>query len=309
MGPMKRVSVLILLMIAAAPLPGRKTRAQDTTLKVNVDLVNVQFSVTDRHGRFVPGLRAEDFTVKEDGRRQRIRNFARENELPLTIGILVDTSPSVRSVFREEKTRAARFLESILRPNDLALLIGFDRTVTLFQDFTETTKLLTSAIDDLEIGGGTSLYDAIYLVCNEKLRREAGRKTIILISDGEDTASKMKMSQALVAADQSDAIIYAISNADDGFSFFGGGRAGDSGTLKKFAKETGGVAFFLDKDTRFGEIFDQIAAELRSQYSIGYVSTNTKKDGKFRRIKITVRGKGYKVRARKGYYAAKAPRR
>src|SRR5262249_7415792 len=177
-------------------------QSQDT-LKVTVDLVNVQLSVTDRHGRFVPGLTAQDFKVEEDGRRQEIRNFARENELPLTLALLIDTSPSVRPVFDEEKLTAASFLESILREKDLALVIGFDQSVTLLQDYTENLKLLKRAIDELEIGGGTSIYDAVYLASKEKLTDEAGRKAIILISDGEDTTSKTKLTEALVAAHQS----------------------------------------------------------------------------------------------------------
>src|SRR5437867_12922524 len=209
---MKRKAVLVLLAIGISwavidrpyslgfatvgalyehpPLP-RGGQSQDT-LKVTVDLVNVQFSVTDRHGRFVPGLTAQDFKVEEDGRRQEIRNFARENELPLTLALLIDTSPSVRPVFDEEKLTAASFLESILREKDLALVIGFDQSVTLLQDYTENLKLLKRAIDELEIGGGTSIYDAVYLASKEKLSEEAGRKAIILISDGEDTTSRLK---------------------------------------------------------------------------------------------------------------------
>src|SRR5947208_3430697 len=182
---MKRASTLILLLALVFTAIPRRMESQDT-LKVSVDLVNVPFSVTDRHGRLIAGLRAEDFIVEEDGKKQEIQHFARENELPLTIGMLIDTSPSVRPVFEEEKETAVNFLESILRPTDLALVIGFDRSVTLVQDYTERPKLLKAAIDDLQIGGGTSLYDAIYLVCKEKLGHEAGRKTIILISDGED---------------------------------------------------------------------------------------------------------------------------
>src|SRR5215475_4697907 len=225
MGHMKPVVALILLSVICFGITASAVTQDQDTLKVSVDLVNVPFSVTDRHGRFVSGLTAKDFTVEEDGRRQQIRNFARENELPLTIAMLVDTSPSVRPVFEEEKTTAIAFLESILRPKDLALVIGFDRSVTLTQDYTDDTKLLKRAIDELEIGGGTSVYDAIYLACKEKLKDEAGRKAIILISDGEDTTSKVKMNEALIAAHQSDAVIYAISNTMRG-SFFSYGRRG-----------------------------------------------------------------------------------
>ena len=295
------------LVLLAIP---RKVESQDT-LKVSVDLVNVQFSVTDRRGRLIPGLKAEDFVIEEDGKRQEIVHFARENELPLTIGMLIDTSPSVRPVFEEEKQTAVAFLESILRPTDLALVISFDRSVTLVQDYTDRTRLLKAAIDELEIGGGTSLYDAVYLVCKEKLGREAGRKTVILISDGEDTTSKTKSFEALVAAHQSDTVIYSISNTSRGFIGRGslGGGGGDPGTLRKFSEETGGAMFFVNRENSFKKIFDQIAQELRTQYSIGYNSTNPVKDGKFRQIRIVPRNSGYEVRARKGYYAPKDPGR
>jgi Ca-activated chloride channel homolog len=311
MGLMKASALTLLagLMLLAVPARMKAEEPQDTTLKVSVDLVNVQFSVTDRRGRFIPGLKAEDFVLEEDGKRQEILHFARENELPLTIGMLIDTSPSVRPVFEEEKETAVAFLESILKTNDLALVIGFDRSVTLVQDYTDRTRLLKTAIDSLEIGGGTSLYDAIYLACKEKLGHEAGRKTVVLISDGEDTTSKTKFFEALVAAHQSDTVIYAISNSERGIfrgngGTFGGG-GGDAGTLRKFSEETGGATFFLDRSNTFKKIFDQIAQELRSQYSLGYMSTNAVKDGKFRQVKIVPRDSSYMVRARKGYYAPK----
>jgi VWFA-related protein len=311
------VLILLLSTMTAAVSAGPRGQSGQDTLKVNVDLVNVQFTVTDRHGRFVPGLTKQDFLVEEDGRRQEIRNFARENELPLTLAMLVDTSPSVRPIFDEEKTTAERFLETILRPKDLALVMGFDREVTLVQDYTDNARDLKRAVGDLEIGGGTSIYDAIYLACREKLAQEAGRKAIILISDGEDTTSKVKLNEALVSAHQSDAVIYAISNAVTGFLGYGpyGGRrgrgrvyggGGDIGTLKKFSEETGGTTFVVSNQNSFQKIFDQISEELRSQYSLGYVSTNTAKDGKYHQIKIVARGSGYTVKARKGYYAAKS---
>src|SRR5436309_6260483 len=146
---MKRAAVFALLLASTLPALALRLVQQDT-LKVSVDLVNVQFSVADRRGRFVPGLHAEDFVVEEDGKRQEIRHFARENELPLTIGMLIDTSPSVRPVFDEEKLTATGFLESILRPSDLALVIGFDRSVTLVQDYTESSRRLKAAIEELE---------------------------------------------------------------------------------------------------------------------------------------------------------------
>jgi VWFA-related protein len=316
----KLVVVLLLLftVVTAVAMARARRQSDQDTLKVNVELVNVQFTVTDRHGKFVPGLQKEDFLVEEDGRRQEIRNFARENELPLTIALLIDTSPSVRPVFEEEKTTAANFLERILRPKDLALVMGFDREVTLVQDFSENPRPLIRAVEDLDIGGGTSVYDAVYLACKEKLADEAGRKAIILITDGEDTTSRVKFNESLVAAHRSDAVIYGIFNAAgsifSGFGPYGGrrgggggaiGGGGDIGVLKKYSEETGGTTFALSRDNNFQKIFDQISEELRSQYSLGYVSTNTAKDGKYRQVKIIARGSGYTVKARKGYYAGK----
>jgi len=309
----KRVVILVLgITIFGGFARGIARTAQDT-LKVSVDLVNVQFSVTDRRGRFVPGLTAQDFKVEEDGRRQEIRNFARENELPLTLALLIDTSPSVRPVFDEEKLTAVAFLESILHKKDLALVIGFDRSVTMVQDYTDNMRSLKRAIDELEIGGGTSVYDAVYLASKEKLTEEAGRKAIILISDGEDTTSKLKFTEALVAAHQSNSVIYAISNAVRGFFSYGRrGRApinvggGDLGTLKKFSEETGGTTFVVSNENNFKKIFDQIAQELRSQYSLGYISLNTARDGKYRQVKITARESSYNVKSRKGYYAPRS---
>jgi VWFA-related protein len=192
-------------------------------------------------------------------------------------------------------------------------VIGFDRSVTLMQDYTENLRLLRRSIDDLEIGGGTSVYDAVYLASKEKLRDEAGRKAIILISDGEDTTSKLKFNEALVAAHQSNAVIYAISNSTGG-GFFSPGRrggvllggGGDLSTLKKFSEETGGSTFVVNNEHGFKKIFDQIAEELRSQYSLGYISLNTARDGKFRQIRITTRDSGYTVKSRRGYYAPRS---
>src|SRR5215813_3035999 len=159
---MKPVVALILLSVVCFGITASAVSQDQDTLKVSVDLVNVPFTVTDRHGRFVSGLTAKDFAVEEDGRRQEIRNFSRENELPLTMALLIDTSPSVRPVFDEEKVTAKAFLESIMRAKDLALVIGFEKHVTLLQDYTESVRSLKRAVDELElgpqIGGGTSIY-------------------------------------------------------------------------------------------------------------------------------------------------------
>ena len=276
------------------------------TLKVGVDLVNVSLTVTDHNGQYIPGLNQSDFTVEEDGRKQDIQYFARENELPLTLAILVDESPSIEPVFKREKRTAIHFLTSNLQPSDLALVIGFDESVTLMQDFTEDSRLLSAAIRDLRIGPGTALYDAIYLAAREKLQHEAGRKAIILISDGEDTASKLQFSEALRAIHGSDAVVYSIFNRfkyDSCDDYFDGG---DPGTLKKLSKDTGGAVFFLDENSDFDAIFAEIGRALRSQYSIGYRSANPAHDGKYRRIRIIPNDHRLRVRARKGYFAPQA---
>jgi len=318
MKPLLVMGALIVpLALAGALYPTALTtstpQSSQDTLKVDVALVNVPLSVIDRHGKFIPSLTAKDFLVEEDGRRQEIKSFAREDELPLTLALLIDTSPSVRPVIDEEKQTAVGFLESVLRAKDEALVIGFDRSVTLVQDFTDNIRELKRAIDGLEIGSGTSVYDAVYLACDEKLSQETGRKAIILISDGEDTASKLRFNSALVAAHKSDAVIYGISNSVRTFFPYGrrgsrnpGGFGGDIGTLRKFSDETGGTTFVATDQNGFRKIFDQIAQELRSQYNIGYYSSNTARDGRFRQIKIIPRDSGYTVKARKGYYAPKS---
>lgn len=301
MAQMKRLATVSLLLVAvfAAAEPAQYT------IKVGVDLVNVDFSVTDRKGRLVADLTAENFTVEEDGKKQEVVQFSRQSELPLTLAMLVDTSPSVRPVFHEEKHTAATFIETILRPKDLALVITFDRNITLMQDYSESVKRLGAAIRDLNPGGdGTSLYDAVYLASHEKLAREVGRKAIILISDGDDTTSKYDMSKALIAADRSNVVIYSISNSAPRNRLGLSQSGGSPKTLRKLSEETGGGYFSIGENGDFEKIFEQIAMELRSQYSVAYHSSNTIRDGKFRKIRIVPQDTNLTVRARKGYYAA-----
>lgn len=265
-------------------------------VEVAVDLVNVSFSAMDRHGRMVPGLTVEDFAVEEDGRKQDIAHFAREEELPLTLAVLIDISRSVERVFATEKRTAAGFLESIITPRDLALVISFDRHVTLAHDYSEDVGRLTRAIDGLQLSNvGTSLYDAVYLAAREKLAREAGRKAIVVLSDGQDTTSRYDLGKALIAAHRSDVVVYSISNS------------GSPRSLRTLSDDTGGAFFEVRRNSEFEPVFSQIASELRSQYSLAYHSTNTARDGKFRRIRIIPKDPSIKVRARRGYYAPETP--
>ena len=288
---MRRVAAMIVSLVLLTALATAAPQSQ-FRIEVAVDLVNVNFSAMDSRGRMIPGLMAGDFVVEEDGKVQTVTAFAREHELPLTLALLVDISPSVENVFGEEKLTASRFLKSVLGPRDLALVISFDRNATLVQDFTEDLTSLQTAIHDLKLSSeGTSLFDAVYLAAQEKLARETGRKAIVLISDGADTTSIYNASKAMVAAHNSNAVVYTISNA------------GNSGTLRKMAEETGGAFFRIRREGDFEKIFEQIALELRTQYSIAYHSTNSVHDGAFRRIKIIPKNSGITVRARRGYYA------
>jgi Ca-activated chloride channel homolog len=298
------VSCLLAFCTSTLLLCSQERQKSDETLRIRVDLVNVLFTVTEGSGRMVPDLKREDFVVEEDGRPQEVSHFSREVTLPLTLAILIDTSPSVESVLEMEKQTATEFLHAVVRKQDLALVINFDRSVSLLQDFTSDIRLLSKAIRSVSIGGGTSVHDAVFLASDEKLKRETGRKAIILISDGGDTTSKLKIKEAIEAAQRADAIIYAISNRGGG-SLFGGG--GDDGTLKRYAEATGGRAFFPSKPQDFRKAFDAIQEELRSQYLISYTSSNALKDGGYRSIKIgTPNQRNVKIRAKKGYYAAKS---
>ncbi|MGH9429679.1 MAG: VWA domain-containing protein, partial [Terriglobia bacterium] len=209
-------------LVLGNPQEKRDSPESETTLKVNVDLVNVIFTVAEGNGRMIPGLNKEDFLVEEDGRKQDVSHFAREVTLPLTLALLIDTSPSVQPVLDLEKQTAIEFLHSVLHKEDLALVMNFDRGVSLVQDFTADIRRLSKAIQSIAIGGGTSVHDAVFLASDEKLKRETGRKAIILISDGGDTTSKLKIKDAIESAQRADVIIYAISNRSGG-PFCGGG--------------------------------------------------------------------------------------
>ena len=291
---MRRLPAIASLVLLSGVLLASQERRNDPfKIQVAVDLVNVSFSAMDSKGRMIPGLTAQDFTVEEEGEPQTITLFAREQELPLTLALLVDVSPSVANVFNQEKLTASAFLESIIGRRDLALVIAFDRYATLIQDFTEDVRRLTNAVDSLRLKNtGTSLFDAVYLAADEKLSRETGRKAIVLISDGEDTTSTYNQSKAMIAVQRSNAVIYAISNG------------GNSGTMRRMAEETGGGFFRIREGSDFEKVFQQIALELRTQYSLDYQSTNTNRDGAFRRIKIIPRNSDIKIRARRGYYAS-----
>src|SRR5438270_3596433 len=300
-----------------------------TTFKANVDVVQLFFNVKDKHGALIPGLSKDDFDVFEDSKPQTIKYFTAESNLPLTLGILIDSSGSQQRVLDMEKEIGGSFLNSILREKDMAFVISFDVNVDLLQDFTNSGRDLRGALNKAKIntgggggcggvpglGGGpvpctgtpkgTLLYDAVYLAGHDELSHEVGRKAMILLTDGEDQGSQLTVKDAIEAAQKSDSIVYVLLIADRGFYGLGG-YSGDS-AVKKLAGETGGRVIEVgNKTEKLKQAFNQIAQELRSQYTIDYTPSNPKLDGTFRRIEIGSK-KGYKVQARSGYYAL-APR-
>ncbi len=286
-----------------APEGGLPGRLSDQTYRVNVDLVNVLCSVFDKNtNAFLTNLTREDFSIYEDNQRQEINNFSRETDLPLTIAMLIDTSQSVAPKLRFEQEAAISFFQSILREKDRAMLLSFDSDVNMLQDFTNDPNKMARQIRKLRAAGGTSMYDAIYKACDEKLIRETGRKAIIILSDGEDESSKATIHQAKEMALRAEALIFGISVTRGGFFGVGGSREGDN-ALKELSQETGGRVFMPFKLDELDDSFRQINQELRSQYNIGYFSTNPARDGSYRKLEIKVPERGLKLTYRKGYYA------
>lgn len=304
--------------VLAVLLPGGAALAQDV-IRVDVERVNVLFSVRDKNGAYINTLTQDDFEVREDGKLQEIKSFARETDLPLTLGLLVDVSGSQARLIEEERRAASQFFRTVLREKDVAFLISFGPEAELLQDSTGSARLLERALSDLRpMGGsaatvlnpgpipttprGTILYDAVYLAANEKLKSEVGRKAIVLITDGVDQGSRLKLQDAIDAALRADAVIYSIYYMDPAFYGYGGGG---SGALKRMAEDTGGRMFEVGRRQTLESIFKQIEEEMRSQYAISYSSSNPARDGGFRKLDIRTKNKAYKVQARKGYFAPK----
>ncbi|MBZ5495037.1 MAG: VWA domain-containing protein [Acidobacteriia bacterium] len=282
-------------------LPGR---ISDQTYRVPVDLVNVFVSVYNKDTKsFVTNLAREDFTVYEDGKKQEITNFAREANLPLTLGLLVDTSNSVAPKLKFEQEAASNFFYTVLKPGDRAMLVEFDSAVTMSQDFTNDPNKLAKQIKLMQAAGNTALYDAIVRTCDEKLIRETGRKAIVILSDGDDSASTETLERARQMAVTAEATIFSISVNRGGFFGVGGDtRAGDK-VLRQLATETGGQALFPFQVEELDSSFREISQELRSQYNIGYVSSNLLRDGGYRKIEVKVAEKNLQLHYRKGYFA------
>ena len=316
----------ILAQQSAQPAQSQQPADQNPTetLKVNVNVVQLFFNVKDKHGALIPNLTKDDFEISEDGKQQTIKYFTAESNLPLTIGMMIDSSGSQRNVIDMEKEVGGAFLKQILTDKDEAFVISFDITVDLLQDFTRDTHRLQAALNKAKVnvdytsggipgmGGGpvptqnapgTLLYDAVYLSAHDMLAKEVGRKAMILLTDGQDEGSRLKIHDAIEAAQKADAIVYVLLCADRGF--YGGIGYSGEGDMRKLTEQTGGRVINVgNKFDKLREAFDQIAAELRSQYNIGYVPTNLKLDGSYRKLEIKPK-QNYKLQARAGYYAAR----
>jgi VWFA-related protein len=324
------------------------TFGQDTTFSTDVKVVNVLATVHDKKGQISSNLTKDDFAIDEEGRPQTIKYFSRETDLPLTLGLLVDTSMSQRRVLGDEQRAAYKFLDQVMREKDQAFVLHFDSEVELLQDLTKSRQKLERSLGELEMprqlqrstpgtsgrrtGGGTCLYDAVLLASNEVLRDQAGRKAIIILSDGVDNGSKVGLMDAIDAAQRNDVLVYSILFSDEqaygnqnqsSYPPIGGGRRGGMGgmgggrprpvtnhsddgkrVLQRLSMETGGGFFEVSKKEPIDKTFAHIQDELRNQYSLGFVSDQPGAPGTFRHVRVTVPNqKNLAVQARAGYYA------
>jgi VWFA-related protein len=332
------------------------------TFSTDVKVVSLFASVRDKAGAVVRNLAKEDFQLDEDGRRQEIRYFSQGSDLPLTLGMLIDTSGSQRRLIEEERSASFRFFEQVLRPEkDVAFLIHFDTEVELLQDITSSRKLLEKALENLETpapqrqqqqspqrpqstnpfpfpgggggrrggrggrggrgqggparvaGGGTMLYDAVFLASDDRdlMRKQTGRKALILLTDGVDTGSKVSLSRAIEAAQRADTLVYSILFADA--QAYGGGIGlgrgrGPAGAhngkkvLEQISRETGGSLFEVSKKQSLSQIYDEIDEDLRHQYSLGFSPDRADASGGYHKIHLTTKEKGLTVQTREGYY-------
>ena len=304
MAPRPSTHLILSILVLGLIAPRIPAEDSDATIRAEVALVNVIFSAVDRNNRLVRGLKAEDFLVLEDKQPQAVEFFSELNEandIPLTVALLIDTSGSVKKQLASEEETASEFFSQVLRKGkDIGLIIQFDSEVNLVQDFTDDPQLLINALNTLQVGTSTSMYDAIYVAVVDKLKSKYGRKVIVVITDGDDNSSKITKAEAIALAQKNDILIYGIGVR--------GAFGANFGVLKKFAEETG--AAFFSPNAKFAEIqaaFRAIGEDLRDQYSLAYSSSNKKRDGTFRAIQVQTKVSGLRVRTRKGYYAPGGP--
>jgi VWFA-related protein len=345
--------------------PASSQTAPETTISVDVKVVNLPVTVRDKHGQIVRDLTKDDFSLQEDGRPQSIKYFSQETNLPLTLGLLVDTSMSVRNVLNDERSASKTFLDKMLtNEKDRAFLIHFDREVELLQDLTSSKDKLEKALESMSApsfqrttqgdpndrsngggshhGGGTLLYDAVYLASNELMKKQPGRKALVILSDGVDRGSKESLENAIEAAQRADTLVYSIMFKDDSHENAGYGRGGGMGRggggwpggggggwpggggghrgggggrpqevhvdgkkiLERISQETGGRMFEVSKKETIDQVYASIAEELRQQYELGYTPVKTDADAAgYHKVTLSAKKKDLTVQTREGYYA------
>jgi VWFA-related protein len=361
------VAYALIAALVALPGLGPSMQAQDSaaTIAVDVKVVTLPVTVRDKHGKIVRDLTKDDFTLQEDGRPQTIRYFSQEANLPLTLGLLVDTSRSQTNVLDAERNASRSFLDQMLvQEKDKAFLIHFDREVELLQDLTSSREKLQAALELLKTpsdrdrsndpndsgdsrsgsgshhGGGTQLYDAVFLASNELMKKQQGRKALVILSDGVDRGSKTSLESTIESAQRADTVVYSIYFADShredrnegqrrgggmgrgggGGGWPGGGGGGRGGPgggqrhpeeprtdgkkiLERISRETGGRFFEVSKKESVGEIYTSIVEELRTQYSMGYTPDKETAASGYHHVTLAVKRKDLTVQTREGYYA------
>jgi len=334
-----------------APAQSQQQQPQEPQLKIAVEVkaVSVLATVRDKHAKIITNRSKDDFVLEEDGRPQTINYFLKESDLPLRLGLLVDTSLSQRRVLESERSASYSFLDHLLRADkDLAFVIHFDRQVELLQDFTPSRPKLQAALQSLQTpqynsdrgsggtssggggggrgsrqrGGGTQLYDAVYLASDELMSKQKGRKALIILSDGVDIGSIESLTTAIATAQRADTVIYSVLYKDEDSYAYPGGMMGSRGggrrgggypqqqqrpdgkkVLQQISKETGGRLFEVSKKETVDKIYSEIDEELRSQYSLGYTPDKDTGPG-YHKIQVTTKQKELTVQARDGYYVA-----
>ncbi len=316
---------LIVLAIVSATLlgtPARRATAsaipaapQDDAIRIGVPLVNIYATVVDKHNVNVPNLDQSDFRIFEDKIEQKIAFFSHEKTMPLSLGLLIDTSGSEQDMIGAEQMAATQFLHRVLQEGDKAFVVAFDADAVMLSNWTSDFAALDRSVRRADIGmgganhlrpgqyspyqGGTRLYDTIYTACLKKMAGEAGRKALIILTDASDQGSYITIKQAVEAAQRADTLVQLLV-------VYGKKDYADFDAAKHLTEDTGGRAIDVANQSRLQKAFDQISDELRTEYSIGYYPTNSDPDGKYRQLKLELTGKKYKIFARKGYYAKKS---
>ena len=318
--PILRAAVLALLLPAASfsQNTGDAAKPQDdiATFRKNVNIVNVFFTVKGPHESLIANLPKEDFEVFENGKPQTIKYFSVERNQPLTLGLLIDSSGSMEHMLSTEKVVAGDFVRQVISQRDLAFVMSFDIRADLLQDLTSDVRLLRSGLDraHINIGGGsggipglgqgpipishpkgTVLFDGVYLAADEILSKQVGRKAMVILTDGQDEGSTLRLRDAIEAAQKADAVCYVLLISDPMY-------LSNPHDMHELAEQTGGRMIVINRADKIGDAFNQISNELRSEYYIGYSSDNDKRDGTFRKIEVKSKS-GHKIQARKGYYA------